>query len=239
MIYPDKSIQASISPSSWWIKDESHELRRGRLLKAFVPHVDLTPVTLIPKGRSDDPTDHSLVRYKLEPLQIHKTRSLPTLPAAVFPEFTGEVRAVFRAKKRPVIVISLGGPEIPDKLRRGKPRWQTNPTILVAPFYGATEGAERSGFSKKFIERVKRAEYPNFMWDVLPIAPSSKDDSILRFDHIQPIGRHHDSYEWTEHCLSEEAMIIIDEWLHWLIEDDLPEDSLLFDFREELLELKS
>ncbi len=236
MKYPDESIQAYAS--KWWIKDEARELRRGRLIRAFVPHVDLTPMALVPEGRSKDPTDHSLVRYRLESLQIHKKRTLPALPPAAFPNYPGEVKTVYRTKKRPVLIISVGGPEIPDELRRGKPRWQTNPTVLAAPYYGVSEGGKRSGFSEAFIGRVRRAEYPNYLWDTLPISTYTKDSSILRFDHLQPIGRHHDSYEWTEHCLSEEAMIIIDEWLHWLIEDDLPEDSILFDFREGLLKLE-
>ena len=238
MKYPDESIQAYISP--WWAKDENRELRRGRLIKAFVNHVDLTPVTLIPEGRSS-PTDHIFVKYKLEPLQIHKRTTLPKLPTAAFPEFSGEIRTVYRAKKRPVLVISMGGPDVPDELRRGKPRWQTNPTILVAPYYGASEGGKRSGFSGEFIKRVKMAEYPNFLWDILPIATrSNREGSILRFDHIQPTGRHHDSYEWTEHCLSEKAMQIVDEWLHWLIEEEFPdsEDSELGYLREELLKLE-
>ena len=74
MRYPDDAIQEYVS--SWWIKDDSKDLRRGRLIKAFVPHVSLVPVTLIPKGRSE-PTDHTFVEYKLEPLQIHKKRPSP------------------------------------------------------------------------------------------------------------------------------------------------------------------
>jgi hypothetical protein len=65
--------------------------------------------------------------------------------------------------------------------------------------------------------------------------PGGAGESILRFDHIQPIGRHYEAYEWTQHCLSNEAMLILNEWLHWFLEDDLPTDSTLFDFREELI----
>jgi hypothetical protein len=189
------------------------------------------PVTLIPKGRSE-PTDHSSVDYKLEPLQIHKRTPLPKLPPAAFPEFEGEVRTVYRAKKRPMLVISTGGPEVPRKITEGKPRWQTDPTILAAPYYGASKSSKRSGFRAEFVERVRRGEYPNFQWDLLPLPDRASTESILRFDHIQPIGRHHDSYEWTGHCLSGPAMEIIDQWLHWLIENELPEDSDLLYLRE-------
>jgi hypothetical protein len=72
------------------------------------------------------------------------------------------------------------------------------------------------------------------MWDILPL----RDDfgvSLLRLDHIQPIGRHYETYEWLPYCLAEEAILILNEWLHWLLEDDLPVDSILFDCREQLI----
>jgi hypothetical protein len=39
------------------------------------------------------------------------------------------------------------------------------------------------------------------------------------------------------HCLSEEALMILDEWLQWLIEGSLPEDNLLGMYRAGLREL--
>ncbi len=232
-MYPEESIQAYVS--SWWSIDETREIRRGRLIKAFVPHVHQVPMTLIPKGRTD-PTDHSRADYTLAPLRIAQPSPTYKLPVAALPDYEGEIRTVYRAKKRPVLVISAGGPDIPRELRIGKPKWQTAPTILVAPYYGADEGDKRSGFSDEFVERVKRCEYPHYVWDILPLTNTVRE-SILRLDHIQPIGRHHDAYEWTDHCLSDEAMLIFDEWLHWLLEDELPEDSVLHGFREALLKL--
>jgi len=230
-MYPDDSIQAYVG--KWWLIDESRDIERGRLIKAFVPHVDQIPMTLNPIGRTD-PTDHSRANYTLEPLRVDKPSRTYILPVAALPDFEGEVRTVYRAKKRPVLIISPGGPDIPRELRHGKPRWQTAPTILVAPYYGADKGAKRSGFREEFIERIRRCEYPHYIWDILPL-PGRVGESILRLDHIQPIGRHYEAYEWTQHCLSDEAMLILNEWLHWFLEDDLPTDSTLFDFREELI----
>ena len=65
--------------------------------------------------------------------------------------------------------------------------------------------------------------------------PGNAGESILRLDHIQPIGKHYESHEWTQYCLSEEAMLILNEWLHWLLEDELPDESTLLDIREALL----
>jgi len=231
MIYPDDSIQAYVG--KWWLIDESKELKRGQLIKVFVPHVDQIPMTLNPIGRAD-PTDHFRANFTLEPLRIDKPSHAYKLPVAALPDFEGEVRAVYRAKKRPALIISAGGPDIPNKLRHGKPKWQTAPTILVAPYYGADKGGKRAGFRDEFIERVRRCEYPHYIWDILPL-PGDVSESILRLDHIQPIGRHYETYEWTRYCLSDEAMIIFSEWLHWLLEDELPDNSILFGYREALI----
>lgn len=155
MKYPDDSIQAFVS--TWWTVDESRELRRGRLIKAFLPHVSLVPTTLIPTGRTDDPTNHNLVRYEIRPLQIHSRTRLPKLPCAAFPEIPGEVYSVYRAKKRPALIISVGGPDLKSEVRgRDKPRWQTAPTILVAPYYGAEQSLQRAGFSDELLSRARR-----------------------------------------------------------------------------------
>lgn len=236
MRYPSDSLQAFVSP--WWTLDQKRDLRRGRLIWAFLPHVSLVPVTLIPIGRTDDPTNHNLIRYQTRPLQIHSRTPLPKLPPAAFPDIPGEVYSVYRAKKRPALIISVGGPDLRAEVYgRDKPRWQTDPTILVAPYYGALQSLQRAGFSTELVKRARRGEYPNFSWDMLPLGGSSPEGSILRFDHIQPIGRHHDSYEHTDHCLSEKAMVFIDDWIRWLFEGILPESSDLFYLREELLKL--
>jgi hypothetical protein len=231
-MYPEDSIQAYVG--KWWLTDVSKDIKRGRLIKAFVPHVDQIPMILSPIGRAN-PTDHSKANFTLEPLRIDKPSRTYMLPVAALPEFEGEVRTVYRAKKRPVLIISAGGPDIAKELRYGKPRWQTAPTILVAPYYGAGEGAKRSGFRGEFIERIRRCEYPQYMWDILPLRGEG-GESILRLDHIQPIGKHYETYELTPYCLAEEAMLILNEWLHWLLEDDLPADSILFYYREQLIQ---
>ena len=100
-----------------------------------------------------------------------------------------------------------------------------------------TAAQEEPAFLTPRVTRIRRCEYPQFVWDRLPLAGET-EASLLRLDHIQPLGRHHESYEWTEHCLSEEAMFIMDEWLHWLLEEDLPEESVLSNFREGLLNLE-
>ena len=232
-MYPDDSLQSLVS--SWWLKEESQAIKRGRLLKAFVPHVDQNPMTLVPEGRKD-PTSHTQVNYKLEPLQIKQIPKPPTLPVAALPSYPGEIRTVYRAKKRPVLVISCGGPDIPKGLKVGAARWQTAPTLLVAPYYGATQSGTRGGWREEFVKRIRRCEYPQYLWDMLPINGSA-EESILRLDHVQPIARNPDTYELTQFRMSEEAITVLDEWLSWLFTEKLSEKGVLLEVRKGLMGL--
>lgn len=234
-MYPEDSVQFMLHPSQWWDEDETHDYGRGRLVKAFIPHVDQVPKTLTAIGRSE-PTDHAHAHVKIEPFRIRTHRKIPGLPVAALPLYDNEVHTVYQAKKRPALIICEGGPAVEKALTLGKPKWQTSPTLLVAPYYGVDEGYTRAGFNPEFIKRVRRCEYPQFMWDKLPIGGSTKE-ALLRLDHIQPVGRHHDSIELTKYRLSEDALNILDDWLGWLIEGCFDEDSYLYALREEILSI--
>lgn len=93
-----------------------------------------------------------------------------------------EARLVLRAKRRPVLVLSTGGTEVPRPLRVGAARYQTNPTLIAAPYYGADQGGSSGGWKPEFVERIRRCEYPQYMWDKLPL--SGRDESILRLDQF-------------------------------------------------------
>lgn len=227
--YPDDSLQNYCS--SWWGRAQDQQVRRGRLLWAFVPHVDQHPYVLVPEGRSE-PTEHGSADYRVEPLQ----GTLPVaakLPVAGLPHYAGEVRLVLRAKKRPVLVLSTGGADVPKPLRTGAARYQTNPTLLVAPYYGADQGGSSGGWKPEFVARIRRCEYPQYMWDHLPL--SGRNESILRLDHLQPVGRHGESYELTDFELHEEALGLVDEYLSWFLMGGLPEDGIVNEIRRVLL----
>jgi hypothetical protein len=226
-MYLEDSIQAYVAP--WWEVDETPGLKRGRLIRGFLPHVFQVPMVLIPIGRSD-PTNHERMDYRLEPLKAGKYPKLPRLPVAALPLFEGEVLSAYKAKKRPLLVVSTGGPEIPKAITTGSPKWQIRPAMLVAPFYGAVFDGKRAGFNEEFVRRIRRCEYPQYLYDKLPDGGRT-EESILRLDHLQPFPLFDQAYQWTPHCLSEEALMILDEWLQWLIEGSLPEDSLLGMYR--------
>ncbi len=228
-MYPDDSVQNMID--EWWILISNSDYCRGRLIFAYLPHIDQIPQQLIATGRSE-PTEHNSAYFRIQPLSTKRPPEKPKIPVAALPHYKNEVRTVYRAKKRPAIIISEGGSSVDKKLTLGKPKWQTAPTILVAPFYGVDEGPKRAGFKPEFIDRIRRCIYPQFMWDKLPLPGAS--ESILRLDHIQPIGRHHDSIELTDYCLCEDAITIFDEYVHWLIWDEFVDDSLLLYFKKEM-----
>lgn len=145
----------------------------------------------------------------------------------------GEVHAVYKAKKRSCLIIFEGGMAVEKSLTAGKPKSQTAPTLLVAPYYGADEGRARVGYKPEFTKRVRCCEYPQFMWDKLPIGGNT-EESKLRLDHFQPIGKHNDSIEFTNYRLSNQALDILDEWLCWLMTEEFDENSTLLLFKTDI-----
>ena len=230
--YPDDCLQSYVG--EWWIDCASATVSRGRLVWAFVPYIDQEPMVLIPQGRSS-PTIHETAQYSVEPLRASNPPRPPRLPVAGLPTYPGEVRAVYRAKRRPVLVLSTGGPSVDRELRVGAARWQTNPTLLVAPFFGVDPGP-RGGWRPEFVGRIRRCEYPQYAWDELPIGGST-NSSILNFGQIQAIGNHPNCYELTSYCLSEEALTIVDEWIGWLTTGKLDPNGILHEIRKGLIEL--
>lgn len=235
MTYPDVCIQTLID-SVWWKNYDGPDYRPGRLIWAFLPYVDQSPYRLIPLERGgEDGTRHDRAFYKLEPLNIKNAFSHSRLPHASLPEKEKEIRAVYRAKRRPAIIIGKSGPKVDKGYTTGKAAYQTLQTILVAPSYGADEDG-RAGYKPELVERIQRCEYPQFMWDILPIKTQTRE-SIIRLDQIQPIGKTTSSIEFTDFCLSEEALQIIYEWLEWLMTGVVSEDSRFNECRDCLLEL--
>lgn len=230
--FPEISIQNLLG--SWWGEDNLKDFRRGRLIQAFVPHVDQVPCCLQVSGRKEA-TEHGSALFEIKPTSINSRRQDKKLPVAALPEYKGESFGVYRLKKRPLVILSSGGDEVPKALKLGKPNWQTAPTVLACPYYGADENGGRAGFKADFLERIRRCEYPQFVYDMLPLSGSR--ESVLRLDHLQPIGKHHDAIEFTPHCLTNEALEILDEWLLWLVMGFPDEEGILYEIREEMLKL--
>jgi len=227
---PEDSVQHAVDP--WWISDERRSPDRGRLLRAFVPFPEQEPRRLVIEGRVE-PREHERARYRVEPFRIGATHPPAGLPVAGLPQAPGEEYFVLKGKIRPVLVISEGGPEISKELRTGVARWQTAPTLLVAPFYGVDRDGSRGGWRPDFVQRIRRAEYPQYLWDSLPSGGAA--ESILRIDHVFPLAKNAAAFQASEHRLSADALDMLDQWLRWLMTGDLPGETLLAFIRTQLL----
>lgn len=232
-VYRTDSVQNIVT--SWWEESSGNELKKGSLIYAFVPHVDQVPITLTPKGRKEAEQHDKAIVY-ITPLRIKDHRPKENLPVAALSLNEGELWTAYRAKKRPCLVLGTEQPKVDDKLRRDMPRKLTSPTILVAPYYGVDKDGKRAGYNPQLVERIRHAEYPQFLLDQLPIG--GPKESILRFDHIQPIGLHYYAYEHSGYSLSDEAVeLILDDWLQWLFYGGLPSDSFLLDYQREIISI--
>ncbi len=227
-MYPEDCVQYLVEPT-WWEKDQGKDLRRGRLVRTYIPISDQVPNKLTVVGR-DNPRDHNTAYFKIEPSRIHQKAKKPGLPVAATPQFENEEFGVYRVKKRPAIIIADGSEEVPAELIRGKSKRHTSPMVLLAPSFGCDEGQKRDGYSQAFVDRVRRCNFPQFFWDRVPL-PGAKE-SIIRFDQIQPMGKHQDAIEITEYCLSREALEVLDDWLYWYCFETVPEDGVLAMVRE-------
>ena len=150
--YPDICPQNLIEP--WWEENTDDDFRPGRLVWAFLPHVDQVPYTLEPIGRNE-PTEHSTAIQRIKKYQIGAPPKKDHLPVAAMPLHGKEIFCVYRTKKRPAIIISKGGAFVEKSLTINQPKWRTNPTVLLAPSYSAV------GFNEVFAKGFDVASIHN------------------------------------------------------------------------------
>lgn len=213
---------------NWWIK--STTVQRGSLIEAYLPHIDQVPYQFEPIGRKD-PRAHQKAEVSVKPLKIGEDLQQVPLPVAGMPRLLrNEYWSAYRAKKRPCIVLSGPGDKIDKALTRGMPNHSTSPTLVVAPYYGIAKSEKRAGFNPLFIERVRHITYKQFLYDELP--HSYGESSILRLDHILPIGAHTKSYKPLGFSLGPEALQILDEYLQWNLFGGVNPDAFILEFKK-------
>lgn len=235
MTYPDDCIQSLVDPQGWWIPNPENRVVKGALVRAFVPHIDQTPYTFAMKGRTQS-TEHDRADIVVSPLKVDQPLKQLDLPVAAMPLYKGEVWGAYRAKKRPCLVVKGSSSVVDPDLTRGMPKSSSAPTMLVAPYYGADRDGSRAGYSPAFVGRIKHCEYPQFMWDQLPIEGAT-EASILRLDQLQPIGTHYHSYQLSPFKMSDSAFEIIENLLQWLIFGKLPKESDVLTFQDLMKEV--
>ncbi len=229
--YPDASVQALTG--AWWEEDERATPDRGRLVRAITPYPDQKPFRIVPVGRGENPRQHDQARYLIEEFRVGQAMpDVSRLPVAGLPLREGETYLARRGKLRPCVVVATVGTPVERALTRGAAGWQSRPAVLLVPCYGVEAGRARGGWNHEFVARIQRAEYSQYVWDALPVGGSS--GSILRLDHLFPLGSDPANWRSTEHRLGSDAMRILDEWLEWRITGTLAEDGVLNWARREL-----
>lgn len=214
MKWPDLCLQ-NVVPGEWWERTTSTELQPGHLVHVILPHVDLVPYRLWVDERYASRV-HDKFEGRIEQTSVREARGSRTLPVAGLPEQVGETYTVHRSKRRPALVVAGPGTVLGGDLTRGKHGWQTARTLLVAPFYGVEAKAEkRLGWHEPLVNRIMTVEYPQYHWDVLPTGDEPKG-SILRLDHLQPVGAHQRSYEPSGWRLSVRAIEVLAWQFDWL-----------------------
>lgn len=221
--FPDDSVQYLCE--KWWMETPNVSICRGRLISAaFIPHIDQEPFVLFPEGRSVD-TQHDKATFRIGPFNLAEANKAPTLPVGALPNQKGERRFVYRGKLRPALVIAMPGDEVDRGLVFGSARWQTAKTIVVAPYYGGEANGLRGGWLPAFSERIRHAAYPQYMWDRLPLS-GDVDHSILRFDQMQAVGYATSALKLSPYSLTDEAMEVVDDWITWYVQRQLPKGTL-------------
>jgi hypothetical protein len=230
MTFPDDSIQSILDSNiSWWEKTESKSIERGFLVKAFLPHVDQVPYTVIPKARKN-PKCHDRAYVQIRELDIKHPRTREDLPVAAMSLNDKEIWAAYRAKKRLCLVMAVTRQKVNPADRRHMPKSSTAQTLLVVPYYGADQDGTRAGWNPKLVELVRHIVYPQFYVDMLPL--NGPLESIGRFDQLQPIGRMYNSYETTGYKLSSKALNVVDELFHNYLYGLVKKGSDLYAFIE-------
>jgi hypothetical protein len=231
--YPEDCIQDCIQ-GEWWIEQKKLDLRRGRLVRALVPHVELVPLAMTGSERND-PRDHTTATVKFQQLNIREKRSPASiLPIAGLADYDGEHYIVQRAKVRPALVIDCDC-DYPNP-EHGQAKWQTHPTMSIIPIYGCDQSDKRAGWPPRLLQAIRRVKWPQYLWDKLPIDGPTKE-SVMMLNRIMPIGRHQNYYEVLPWFLSDQALAIVDEWLDWLRTGEFDETSELLLYRTMLQEL--
>ena len=133
---------------------------------------------------------------------------------------------VLRGKRRPGLILAEAKVRIDRSLTRGKGRWQTARTRLVAPFFSANGTSSRSGWPPELVTRIQHCEYPQYFWDNLPV-PGSTEGSILRFDHAFSIGEDLANIDQTGYRLHPDALEVLQDWYLWYVTGTVTRDSAL------------
>lgn len=159
---------------------------------AYYPHENLEVWRPIPDP--SEPTKTIATAFRIE--SSTSDRFKRSLPLGAPPLKTNEEFLVIRAKVRPVVLICT---EAQVKLETEKEqRKVSRKRCLTAQVFSLKDTTtRRSKYSQNFVDRVRKLEYPQFMF--LPEKAGLLEvDSILRLDECQSVfTKHLDPCQWA------------------------------------------
>jgi hypothetical protein len=177
---------------------------------SYYPHENLELWRPVPDP--DEKTKTTATTFRIEAAGQDAFRR--GLPLATPKLETNEEFLVVRAKWRPVILIvpEIPLPDVDNRGFRGKVHRRR---CLVAQIFGLADSKTRQAqFSPSFVDRVRRMEFPQFMF--LPERAGLLGvDSLLRLDELQSVFSPH--LQATHYSLGDEAVQVLKGQLALLI----------------------
>jgi hypothetical protein len=153
-----------------------------------------------------------------------------TLPLGSPKLETNEEFIVVRAKRRPVLLIQPETPWLGIENRGYRGRIQRR-RCLVAQIFGlADTKTGETMFSPSFVERVRKMEFPQFMF-IPRYAGMFEVDSVLRLDELQSVFTPH--LEPKQYSLGDELTSVLKGQIQFLLTGAGPSEYT--DLRELLL----
>ena len=196
---------------------EARQLDRGQICWAPVHFLSsqIISVALV----SSDPQDERRNRYAILPSRINDRLLFNHSPIHELSLPSDEEMLVNRAKRRPVIVVSLEN----DFWQLGSDRL-VDRGVLCVPMYSFHDRD-----SGEFRDRVRAQEYP--WWLYLPGTPGF-NEGFARLDRLQVIEQSH--LQPMSSALTDDALWFVSEWLRYYVTGDV--DEVLREYREESLQ---
>jgi len=184
---------------------------------AYYPHENLELWRPVPDP--NEPTKTMASTFQIVPAGQDAFRR--SIPLAIPKLETNEEFLVIRAKWRPVMLLQpeIALPEIDSRGYRGKVQRRR---CLVAQAFGLADTKTRQAqFSASFVDRVRKMEFPQFMF--LPKKAGLLEvDSLLRLDELQSVFTPH--LQATQDCLGDEVVSILRGQIAFLIAGVGPND---------------
>jgi hypothetical protein len=217
----------------------SSEFRKFPRIGQFcwVPIVNLDGIPRLLEVERADPTEHYATRFLIRNMGEKDFKKKNRLPIKKLSLRETEELIIYRAKKRPAIIIAMGNTCFDDITlllkSSGKTHLQQANCLFILPLYGIETEDHEGGFPAAMVARIKALMYQQFFYFPREKSPLIFN-SVGRLDRIQPLLYHHDVINLEPFSLSPEALSILLGFIRILFGGE--EDDLLKTIKELVLE---